>query len=154
MKPSTRALACLSLLLGFALLPGCGKDSGTDRSAQGEAAQTPTGKAAGSAVLPDSYDVVLNAECGERGFLGTYDVQVRDGRVTRAVPRAAQGYRVSLDQVPTLAEMLRMPSELPSAEVDLKVDPAGVPTSIMIDHDPAAIDDEECYQVSGFRPVG
>ncbi len=140
------------LLLGLGVLAGCGQEDGTTGAAA--PGQQPSTAPSTTPGLPDSYDLVLTASCGERGFLGVYDVQVRDGKVTQADPRAAQGYEVPLEQVPTLAGMLQMPTRLaPPAEVDLKVDQSGVPRSVMIDHHPEALDDEECYEVSEFVPV-
>lgn len=100
--------------------------------------------------LPTSYNYVLKASCGERGFLGRYQVSVRDTVVTSVRSLNPEyEYRPSLDDVPTLAGLLeRAVSASPGAVVDLQLDESGIPTSLSIDHVPNAIDDEECYEIS------
>lgn len=105
--------------------------------------------------LPTSYDYVLKSSCGERGFLGAYRVSVRDTKATAVTSLTPDhAYQPSLDEVPTLVRLLeRADAANPEAVVDLQVDEAGIPISLVIDHKPTAIDDEECYQVSELEVV-
>jgi hypothetical protein len=102
---------------------------------------------------PTSYRFVLHATCGERQLAGDYHVVVRDGRVVAARP--ARWVRVAslhLRDFPTLARLVEKATDAePDAVVELRVDDTGMPTSLTIDHLPDAIDDEECYPVTGLR---
>lgn len=98
---------------------------------------------------PADYSFVVDSSCGERSFIGRYAVVVRDGEVSRVEALAGGWDGVTPDQTPTIAEMLASARDAePSAEVEIAMDEAGVPTWISIDHDLRAIDDEECYLLS------
>ncbi|WP_299050173.1 DUF6174 domain-containing protein [uncultured Nocardioides sp.] len=109
----------------------------------------PGGESASPAAeQPTSYDYRLTSTCGERGFLGTFDVTVRDDEVVRATAVRRYRGRVRLGEVPTLTDLVEMAEGADGdAVVDLRVDRRGRPTSLRIDHRPDAIDDEECYAV-------
>ena len=70
-------------------------------------------------------------------------------------PRLVRFTHLRLSDFPTLADLLAKADHAePDAVVDLHVDDSGVPSYLSIDHDPAAIDDEECYRVTGVRRLG
>ena len=54
------------------------------------------------------------------------------------------------DAFPTGDDLLDLVSAGPPAEVEAEIGVDGVPTWVSVDHQPAAIDDEECYRVKGF----
>jgi hypothetical protein len=59
---------------------------------------------------------------------------------------------LELGEFPTLADLVdKAEHSEPEAVVDLRVDASGVPTYLSIDHVPDAIDDEECYRVTGLH---
>jgi hypothetical protein len=118
---------------------------------------------AGAWTEPADYSFVVTSPCGERGFLGTYQVVVAGGEVVDSQWRdPASGAWAPFDQlesVSTLGDMLeevRVASEDPEAgEVSLETDPAdGHPTSVSVDHIEDAIDDESCYEITDYRPAG
>lgn len=98
---------------------------------------------------PADYSFVVDSSCGERSFIGRYAVVVRDGEVSRVEALSKGWDGVTPDQTPTIAEMLASARDAnQSAEVEITVDEAGVPTWISIDHDLRSIDEEECYLLS------
>jgi hypothetical protein len=103
--------------------------------------------------LPTSYSMVLHADCGERQLLGTFRLVVRDGRVVHAAPvRLVRRLGLRLSDFPTLAGLVHKAGHAEEgADVDLRIDRSGLPTSLRIDHDPRAMDDEECYYVTRVR---
>lgn len=111
---------------------------------------------------PDRYGFVLESSCGERSLNGRFHVVVREGQVrARALDRSARAFLRYADDtgedVPAL-EDLRKEAATASAEgadmVELKADPDdGHPTSIDIDYDEDAIDDEACYVISDYREL-
>ena len=108
------------------------------------------------AALGVFFRFVLHASCGERRLAGEYHLVVRDGRVVDAGPtRLVRFTHLRLSDFPTLADLLAKADHAePDAVVDLHVDDSGIPSYLSIDHDPAAIDDEECYRVTGVRRLG
>ena len=107
---------------------------------------------------PSSYKFTLTSSCGERALIGRFKVTVEGGLVTR---------NEGLDDSARRALMLRLAKLVPTlgdleAEADtarkegadqvvVQVDPVdGHPTSIRIDHDANAIDDESCYDISDY----
>lgn len=145
------ALAATALLATSTLLAGCGSDSSSVESA-GPPKPVPS---VDPAALPTSYRMVLHASCGERQLIGDFDLLVRDGDVVKAGP-APLVRRAALDlrDFPTLADLAHKAEQAgPKAVVDLRLDESGAPRSLTIDHLPDAIDDEECYRVTGLRPL-
>jgi predicted small lipoprotein YifL len=103
--------------------------------------------------LPTSYRIVLTSSCGERSLLGRFRLRVRHDRVVDAQPLGESRMAgLRLDDVPTLAGLVdKAKNAEQDAVVDLRIDDAGIPTSLRIDHIPEAIDDEECYRVTGLH---
>jgi hypothetical protein len=147
----TRSLCAAALVVaGTLLLGSCGDDAGRATSGSQSTATTPA-----PADLPASYRFVVSSTCGERSFLGTYAVVVRDAEVVaaRSLDRDDR-YQPRLDGVPTLADLLRqVETAEPDAVVELEQDADGVPTWVSIDHVPNGIDDEECYRISHYQPL-
>jgi hypothetical protein len=145
------ALATTALLATSTLLVGCGSDSSAPEGTGPQHALPSVDPAA----LPASYRMVLHASCGERQLIGSFGLLVRDGRVVKAGPaRAVRQAALKLSDFPTLAELVdKAESAEPDAVVDLRLDENGAPQSLSIDHLPKAIDDEECYRVTGLRPL-
>lgn len=107
--------------------------------------------------LPPSYVYDLRATCGERDLLGDFRITVDHNHVRSARP--LDGTRMSglkLEAFPTIADLIQMVEggAEPEADVDVHVDSEAVLVSVKIDHDPSAIDDEECYRVSNFKELG
>lgn len=107
---------------------------------------------------PENYEFVVESQCGERAFIGRFRIVVEDGQVaeTEALDEDAQaslGY-LSSEQVPTLSQLLDEAMEARRAgadEVEVRTDSSdGHPTSIEIDGDLDASDDEACYIVSDY----
>jgi hypothetical protein len=145
------ALATTALLATSTLLVGCGSDS----SAPEGSGPQHTMPSVDPAALPASYRMVLHASCGERRLIGSFDLVVRDDRVVKAGPaRVVSRAALRLSDFPTLADLVDKAEHAePDAVVDLRLDENGVPRSLSIDHLPQAIDDEECYRVTGLRPL-
>jgi hypothetical protein len=107
---------------------------------------------------PPAYKFTLTSTCGERALIGRFRVTVTSGAVTRTeglddAARKALMLRLS-KLVPTLGQLL---DEADTArrqgadEVVVHVDRAdGHPTSIRIDPNRDAIDDESCYDISDY----
>jgi hypothetical protein len=153
-RPSPVRIPALSLVLLAVAAPwlsacGAGDDPGTSPP-------TATRSQVAAGALPTSYRFVLHASCGERRLAGEYHLVVRDGRVVDAGPtRLVRFTHLRLSDFPTLADLLAKADHAePDAVVDLHVDDSGIPSYLSIDHDPAAIDDEECYRVTGVRRLG
>jgi Family of unknown function (DUF6174) len=140
-----RTTTVLGLAALAVTLCGCGTDSSGARAV----ASVDPG------ALPTSYRMVLHADCGERQLIGDFDLRVRDGRVVEAgPPRLLHRTALELDDFPTLVDLVDMAANAePDADVELRTDDSGIPTSLRIDHDPSSIDDEECYRVTGLRPL-
>ncbi len=143
--------------VALAALAGC---LAACASAGGTATPAPTSAAAASWEEPADYSFSVLSECGERNFLGEYDVVVRGGAVVEASRRDHTGRWTAvpveqLPSIPTLGEMLdevRQTEGDPEAgEVVLETDPAdGHPTEVRVDHLEMAIDDESCYTITAF----
>ena len=150
---SLRAAATL-VVAGTLLLGACGDDAapsaspGTRSTASSRTTPQPVD-------LPASYRFVVSSTCGERSFIGTYAVVVRDDEVVaaRSLDHGYQ-YQPRLDEVPTLADLLhQVEAAEQDAVVGLEQGADGVPTWVSIDHVPSGIDDEECYRISRFEPL-
>ena len=135
---------------GVVVLSGCARQGPADASAT----PRPTERDWATA----SYRFTLDSQCGERALIGTYDVVVEDGRVTSALPAEPTRWKPeSADQlasVPTFAHLLaRGQATGNAAPSEFHVDAAtGAPTRVEFEGDPNAIDDEECYRITGYRP--
>lgn len=101
---------------------------------------------------PTSYDARVTSSCGERRGLGTFDVEVREGEVARAVP-VGRSLRTRLAWVPTLQDMVDR-AEDAGGDVRLDLDEAGRPMRLVLDPDPRGVDEEECYRVADLRVRG
>lgn len=118
----------------------------------GGSEQTAATGPATPATLPAAYSYTLTSSCGERSLIGTYRVRVADGVVTDVDPRGRAMAPPDLGDVPTIADLEAMIGAAePDAVVEVERDVDGLLTSVSIDHVPDAIDDEECYAVSGLR---
>jgi hypothetical protein len=151
MRTTSRALALVAATA--VLLSGC-VTSEPDDPPGAPATPPPVGRDWSSA----SYSYTLDSQCGERALIGTYHVVVEGGVVTSAEPVAPAGWRPEsgdqLASVPTFAHLLaRAQATGNAAPSQFHVDPTtGVPTEVEFEGDPNAIDDEECYRISDYRP--
>ncbi|WP_051275013.1 DUF6174 domain-containing protein [Cellulomonas sp. URHD0024] len=116
----------------------------------------PEASAPSAPALATSYTYSLASSCGERGFIGTFSVTVEDGRVTAVEGLDEPGGRAAdmpgvLDDAPSIEELTaRAAAEHPS---EVGYDATGLLTKVSFDPDPQAIDDEECYVLSGYTPA-
>lgn len=152
--PHLRATSGL-LLAGCVMLGGCAvaaDSSPVDTS--GEERSPAAATLTAMSYIPTTYRFDVTSSCGERSFLGTYRVSVRAGVVEAARPLdPVNSYLPDPAEVPSLQGMLDMAAGAgPGADVQLLQDPAGLPTHLMIDHLPDAVDDEECYEITNIRP--
>jgi Family of unknown function (DUF6174) len=155
-----RTLALVGAV-GLGLLVGCGDGGAGPGSGSGSPGVT--------SKLADAHDrweqagvadysYVLHADCGERTLIGRFRIAVQDDTVTAADGLDQSGRllvrELGLDSVPTIDDLW---DELLQAEAD-GADEAngdfdealGYPTSITIDWERNAIDDEACYEISEF----
>jgi hypothetical protein len=144
--PTALAVALLTVTLGVA---ACGAGDDPEPG-------PPTHPQVAHRALPTSYRFMLHASCGERQLAGDYHLVVRDGRVVDAGPaRLVRNAHLRLRDFPTLADLLAKADDAePHAVVDLQVDASGIPTYLSVDHNPAAIDDEECYRATAVQRLG
>ena len=128
-------------------------------AACGGAAATTDPPVAGVWREPASYSFTVDSQCGERALIGRFRVTVVGGKVTAAEGLDEPAQRLlrqrSPEVIPTLRHLLDQVAQARQAGADVATvehDPVdGHPTKITIDHELAAIDDEECYTVSDFR---
>lgn len=108
---------------------------------------------------PDSYQFVVNSSCGERFFLGTFQITVRNGAVVETVGLDADAERLLGNpqwraDIPSLSDLIAE-ARVARAEgadlvrVNLSED-GNYPTTIEIDWLANAIDDEACYRITEF----
>ncbi|MDX3671762.1 DUF6174 domain-containing protein [Streptomyces europaeiscabiei] len=109
---------------------------------------------------PSAYRYTLKSSEGERALIGTFEVTVRDGKVVKTVGIDESGRRVvdrKLTEVPTIAALLKQ-AETARDEgadaVDVEYTKDGRPTSISIDWEENAIDDEEAYTLGDYEALG
>lgn len=110
---------------------------------------------------PAMYTFVVDSSCGERTFLGEYRVTVENAVVVNAeaLDDTAAATLQSVggtDFIPTVDEMVTeylqaAESGADSSSLAIEDD---VPSLIEIDYDTEAIDDEVCYEISGFEELG
>ena len=154
-----RSLAAV-LTLAVATLAACATP-GVSVAPAGTLSAGPS--SAGAWQEPADYSFAVTSSCGERGFLGDFEVVVAEGEVVESQWRdPASGAWTPVDQlesVPTLGDMLeevRVASDDPEAgEVYLESDPVdGHPTAVSVDHIENAIDDESCYVITEYEAAG
>jgi hypothetical protein len=136
------------------LLGGCANQADPGQFTPG----TPMPKAAPLWTEPAAYKFTLTSSCGERALTGRFRTTVKDGLVIQnegldAAARRALKLQLSR-LVPTLGELMAKADTARKAgadEVVIQVDQVdGHPTSISIDPDKSATDDEECYAISDY----
>lgn len=139
-------------VVGIALLTGVGV---AGCAGNGPVAGAADARDAWAERGPSSYSFTLAASCGERNLLGRFAVTVADGAVVLVEPldEAAELAPPSArDEVPTIDELLDRIVAAPAEQVrEAEFDDDGVPTRVFFDHDPRAMDDEECYDVADVR---
>lgn len=129
------------------VVAACGSESSS-----GTASTRPTWRE------PASYTYTLTSSEGERSLLGTFEVTVRDGKVTRAVGADEDSRRVAREadgRMPTIGDLLAEADAARGEDADrVDVDHAadGRPTRISLDWDEDAIDDEAVYEIRDYRP--
>lgn len=133
---------------------GCSSVDGVTVESQHEA----LGASPTKWVAPAAYVFRLTSTCGERSFLGRFEVTVREGAVTRV--RGLDRYsgdvaaHVSLDEVPTLDDLATIARNArPGSGSTTKVDPSGMPLWVRLDPVPNGWDDESCYRVGRVRAL-
>lgn len=103
-------------------------------------------------VPPQDYSFTVQSSCGEQAFIGEYAVTVRGGDVTEAEALGQGWDEIPLAAVPGMAEMLDLARDAAGrGEVEVWVDPEGVPRWMMIDPVPQAVDDESCFLVAAYE---
>ncbi|WP_258564178.1 DUF6174 domain-containing protein [Streptomyces himalayensis] len=147
-------------LIGVSMcaLAACGTQSA---ASAGSAAETRAkGTQARSAwEEPSSYTYTLTSSGGERAFLGTFRVMVRDGRVAEAVglDESAKGIVKRWPrEVPTIGRLLEdlepaRHDKAYRAEAEYAAD--GHPVRISLDWEENAIDDEAVYTIRAYEPI-
>jgi hypothetical protein len=152
-----RGAACLLAAVPLvAALAGCGEKE-RDES---ELMREPDG---GTLVGPErepeweeaqDYAYTLQQRCGENSVTGTFRVTVRDGRASGWEP-VGENYTPRSVRVPSIGGLL---AEAERARVDgadaveVEQAPDGRPTTVSIDYDDHAIDDEVCYRIRAYQP--
>ncbi|EMF52781.1 MULTISPECIES: DUF6174 domain-containing protein [Streptomyces] len=129
-------------------------------SACGEESTTAKGSSPSSWEEPSAYRYTLRSSEGERALIGTFEVTVRDGKVVKAVGIDESGRRVvdrKLTEVPTIAglsKQVEAARDEGADAVDVEYAKDGRPTSISIDWEEDAIDDEEAYTLGDYEALG
>ena len=146
------------MTFGAWLLAGCAFWPFVPQPAASPSASGASTGQAGSWTEPTAYRFTFRSTCGERNLVGTFEVTVEDGNVTRyrALDGAAEAFPGAAADIPTLGDLQRRAQEAEAndeAIVEMESDPDdGHPTSIEIDWIPNAIDDEECYVIESYVP--
>jgi hypothetical protein len=135
--------------------------AGCATQAQGPVERAAAAREAWLAGGVDTYSFTVTSSCGERLMIGTFAVHVTGGEVTSVEGldepgRVAAGVASLPDVVPTIGGLLDRLVALDGSEVrEATFDPeTGVPTHVLLDPMPDAIDDEECYDLADFAPQG
>jgi hypothetical protein len=106
---------------------------------------------------PSAYTYTLESSEGERALIGTFEVTVEDGKVTKAVGLDGSGRRVVKqfpDEVPTIGDLLAEARDARNDDADtVDVDYAadGHPTRVSLDWEENAIDDEAMYVITDYE---
>jgi hypothetical protein len=103
---------------------------------------------------PVSYRMTLTSSCGERMGLGVFRVTVTPrGIEVQPVDRWSDD--TAVQTVPDLFDFITQASDNGAEVVDVDYDvELGYPKQIDVDYMVDAIDDEACYRVSDFEPLG
>jgi hypothetical protein len=141
-----------------AALAGCGAEAEEEGAETSPLMSEPGGGAPVSAWdewdEPSDYLYTLDSGCGERSLYGTFRVTVRDGRVADWEP-VGENYTPRSVEVPSIGGLLdeaEQARESGADEVHVSEADDGRPTSIYIDYDTRAIDDEVCYRIRDYQP--
>lgn len=161
---SVRLLSSVVLVGGLmCAVVGCGKDSGASASGQGSSTAPPTPSSSFSSFAeswnePASYVYTLTSSEGERSLVGTFRVTVRDGKVAKVVGLDESGrgaVRRAPEEVPTIGGLLDQLSRAHDEGADTaeaEYAPDGHPVRITLDPEENAVDDEQTYVISDYRP--
>ena len=134
------------------VLAGCSAATPTEVAGAAEARQTWASNGV------DTYTVTVTSSCGERLLIGRFAVEVVGGAVASLTGLDEPGRRAAetalSESVPTVADLLDRLASLDAAQVpEATFDVAtGVPTQVVFDPLPNAVDDEECYDLTAFEP--
>ncbi|WP_330291299.1 DUF6174 domain-containing protein [Streptomyces sp. NBC_00576] len=143
---------------------GCDADSGASVSGERSSTSSPTPSSSFSSFgeswkEPASYVYTLTSSEGERSLIGTFRVTVRDGKVAKAVglDESARGaVERAPEEVPTIKGLLDQLARAHHEGADTaeaEYAPDGHPVRITLDPEENAVDDEESYVISGYKPV-
>ncbi|MCZ3387283.1 MAG: DUF6174 domain-containing protein [Actinomycetia bacterium] len=107
-----------------------------------------------ASVGPVSYRMTLVSSCGERNGLGVFRVTVTPGGTSvEAVDRASD--ETDIKTIPDLFAFIDETAASGAEVVDVEYDTdLGYPQKIDVDYVVDAIDDEACYTVKDFEPLG
>ena len=111
---------------------------------------------------PADYKFSFESTCGEQALIGRFRVEVADGVVDRTEGLDDAGRRALMlriaDLIPTLGKMVDDADAARARGADEVVivrDPTdGHPTSIRIDEEKNAVDDETCITISDYTIGG
>lgn len=105
---------------------------------------------------PPAYRYILTGSCGPHVLHGRFQVTVAEGEVVEAEPLDKDARSGASEEVPTLGELLRWVDDARDRGADVaeaRFASDGVPSSIEINRDRGADDDEQCFQVQRFEVV-
>ncbi|MFJ2241523.1 DUF6174 domain-containing protein [Streptomyces sp. NPDC087859] len=108
---------------------------------------------------PASYTYTLTSSEGERALIGTFRITVRGGEVTKAVGLDDSARRVVRQlpgEVPTLGALLEELEQARGDDADTaqaRYAADGHPTSIELDWEKNAVDDEVRYDITDYEPA-
>jgi hypothetical protein len=148
MNRTAAALGGLVVLLTAGCAPGDVGELAGDASA------------AWSAWGVSSYEYTLTSACGERALHGEFRVSVVDGTVAAVAPLDQTATDTlswvpsAGEDVPTVPELLARIADAPGEVREATFDGDGIPTHVVFDPMPNAIDDEECYELTDVQPTG
>lgn len=108
---------------------------------------------------PPDYSFEVRSRCGEQSFIGSFRIEVRDGKVedAEALDESARAaLRYWKGPLPTLGDLVGYAVEAQDsgagvARIDYSAD-GRFPVLIEIDYDNDAIDDESCFSVTELQP--
>ncbi|WP_299518004.1 hypothetical protein [uncultured Serinicoccus sp.] len=106
---------------------------------------------------PDTYTFQVTSMCGERAFLGTFEIDVADGEVTGIEPlrdRFGESTDLVMDSAMTMEDIVE---EANRGGVDPRValDPDSTPRYVSLGRDLAQSDSATCYFIHDYsaRPI-
>jgi hypothetical protein len=148
-----RGAACLLAAVPLvAALAGCGEKEGEGGEPTQELKGAPL--AAPGWEEAQDYAYTLQRRCGENAITGTFRVTVRDGRVSGWEP-VGENYTPRSVKIPSIGGLLaeaERAREDDADTVEVQQAPDGRPTTVSIDYDDRAIDDEVCYRIRAYQP--